>query len=392
MRDTAAVHVSVVSDLDGFAALRPDWRALLERARIASVFLSWEWLHAWWRHYGEGHGLRLLVARLGDTVVGILPVYLQKTRVLRVVPVRTLRFVGTGGDTSPDDLDALLDPAHEAATARAFAEYVVREVGSWDVLFLTDMARDSAFRYALSEVAGLGSGAEGVSARISYLDLPESWEAYLEAQHRDRRYTLRQTRRRIEAQPGARLFVWEDAARLDQAVDRLVALHHLRWQERGEEHAFSTPQYVAFHREVMHSCEANGWLRLYCLEIGGNIVAMYYFYRFRNQVHYFQGGFDPALAKLRPGLVLMGYAIQHAIGEGNHVFDMLRGEYEYKTQWAKERRETYYHRAYRRSPAALAYRLRHDWLPGLKSKMKEMRTRTPSAAPAGRLAQPVDHA
>ncbi len=392
MRETAAVHVSVVSDPAGFDALRADWSALLARARIASVFLSWEWLRAWWRHYGDGHALRLLVARRGDTVVGILPVYLQRTRVLRFVPVRTLRFVGTGGDTSPDDLDALLDPAHEAAAARALAEYVVGKAGPWDVLLLTDMARDSAFRHALSGVAGRDRGAEGISARISYLVLPDSWEAYLDAQHRDRRYTLRQTRRRIEAQPGARLFLWEDAARLDEAIDRLVALHRLRWQERGEEHAFSTAQYTAFHREVMHSCQANGWLRLYCLEIGGNVVAMYYFYRFRNQVHYFQGGFDPALAKLRPGLVLMGYAIQHAIGEGNRVFDMLRGEYEYKTQWAKEQRETYYHRAYRWSPAALAYRLRHDWLPALKKQMKDMRTRTSGAAPAGPLAQPVDHA
>jgi CelD/BcsL family acetyltransferase involved in cellulose biosynthesis len=222
--------------------------------------------------------------------------------------------------------------------------------------------------------------------------LPESWEAYLQAQHRDRRYTLRQTRRRVEAQPGARLFLWNDPARLDRAIDRLVALHHLRWQGRDEEHAFSTPEYVAFHREVMHACQNRGWLRLYCLEIGGEIVAMFYFYRFRDGVYYFQGGFDPALSKLRPGLVLMGYAIEHAIGEGNRVFDMLRGEYDYKTQWAKERRQTYFHRAYRWSPAALAYRLRHELLPALKMQWHDRVVRSRRATVAGRAARSVDHA
>lgn len=388
MRETAPLQVSVVRDLDGFAALRPAWQGLLERARIASVFLSWEWLHAWWRHYGEGHALRLLVARAGEQVVGILPVYLERSRVLRIVPVRTLRFVGTGGDTSPDDLDALLDPAHEDTAARALAEYALRRLGGWDVLLLTDMAKDSAFRLALARCTRRASA--GVSARISYLVLPPSWEAYLEAQHRDRRYTLRQTRRRIEAQPGARLFLWDDPARLDEAVERLAQLHRLRWQERDEGHAFSTPQYVAFHREVMHACQARDWLRLYCLEIGGAIVAMYYFYRFRDGVYYFQGGFDPAFARLRPGLVLMGYAIQHAIEEGNRVFDMLRGEYDYKTQWAKERRETYFHKAYRASPAAFAFRLRRDWLPGLKRWLRGWQAR--AAAPSTEPVRAADHA
>lgn len=391
MSEPATVQISVVSDLDGLAALGPVWCGLLERARVASVFLSWEWLHAWWRIYGKGDRLRVLVARRGENVLGILPVYVQKTRVQRVMPVRILRFVGTGGDTSPDDLDALLDPAHEATTARALAEYVVRKLGGWDVLWLTDMAQESAFRHALGEAIGNRSGSAGVSARISYLLLPESWEAYLQAQHRDRRYTLRQTRRRIEAQPGARLFLWDDSARLDQAIDRLVALHHLRWQGRDEGHAFSTPEYVAFHREVMHVCQERGWLRLYCLEIGGEIVAMFYFYRFRDGVYYFQGGFDPALSKLRPGLVLMGYAIEHSIGEGNRVFDMLRGEYEYKTQWAKERRQTYYHRAYRLSPAALAYRLRHELLPALKKQLRSWIVRARRATVAGRAVRSADH-
>lgn len=375
------VNISIVTGREDFEALRPAWSALLGRARIASVFLSWEWLYPWWRHYGAGHALRVLVAREGETVVGILPVYVQTARLMRLLPVRMLRFLGTGGDTSPDDLDALLDPEHATEAARALAAHVAKEAQAWDVLLLTDMAEDSEFRHALRDALGPRAASESVSARIAYLQLPASWDAYLEAQHRDRRYTLRQTRRRIGSQPAARFFVWDDAGQLDAAIDRLVALHHARWQGRADQHAFDSPAYAGFHREVMHACQANGWLRLYCLEIGGEVVAMYYCYRFRERVFYFQGGFDPRLSKLRPGLVLMGYAIEHAIGEGNRVFDMLRGEYEYKTQWAKDRRQTYQCQAYRSNLAALAYRLRREWLPALKRRL--VRERTPATgAPA----------
>jgi CelD/BcsL family acetyltransferase involved in cellulose biosynthesis len=70
----------------------------------------------------------------------------------------------------------------------------------------------------------------------------------------------------------------------------------------------------------------------------------------------------------------MGYAIEHAIGERDSVFDMLRGEYEYKTQWAPERRQTHFCQAYRTSFPALAFRVRTEWLPALKRRFKD-RTR-----------------
>lgn len=371
------MQISVIRSDAEFQALAPEWQDLHERALGASVFNSWDWLHAWWSEYRRDAPLRIVLARDGGVLRGILPVYVDTVRVFRLFPVRVLRFLGVGGDTSPDDLDVLLHPEAAEDIARALASAVRGELGGdWDVLALTDMAENSVWRQALCRVCGDGMVEQGISASISYLTLPESWERYLEGLHRDRRYALRQTRRRLEAQPGARFFLWDDSARLDEAIDRLIDLHHLRWQGRGEEYAFSSPEYVNFHRRVMHAYQEKGWLRLYCLEVGGVIIAMYYCYRFRNRIYYFQGGFDPAVAKLRPGLVLMGAAIEHAIGEGNEVFDMLRGEYEYKTQWAKQRRTTHFCTAYRLSPVALLYRLRREWLPALKHRLSASGTAT----------------
>jgi len=370
------MQISVIRSDAEFHALAPEWQELHERALGASVFNSWEWLYAWWGEYRRSAPLRIVLVRQGEVLCGILPVYIDSVRLLRVVPVRILRFIGVGGDTAPDDLDALLDPAHANEAARVLVSAICQELeGEWDVLALSDMAEDSVLRQVLSGVFDNGMVKKGVSASIAYLTLPKSWDSYLEGLHRDRRYTLRQTRRRILSQPESRLFVWDDAARLDEAIDRLVALHLLRWRDRGEEHAFSTREYINFHRRVMHAFQTKGWLRLYCLEVGGVIIAMYYCYRFRNHIYYFQGGFDPAFSKSRPGLVLMGAAIEHAIGEGNEVFDMLRGEYEYKTQWAKQRRSTHYCTAYHLSIPALLYRLRREWLPALKHSLTRLARR-----------------
>ena len=144
----------------------------------------------------------------------------------------------------------------------------------------------------------------------------------------------------------------------------------MRWSAAGGSDSFGTPEYVEFHRRIINSCFARGWLRLYCLELDGEIAAITYCYRFRNRVYLMQAGFDPARAACNPGKVLLGYALEHAIGEGNEVFDFLRGEHRYKDQLASGHRRTACIRVFRASPAALAYRLRRIWLPLLKARLE----------------------
>ena len=77
-------------------------------------------------------------------------------------------------------------------------------------------------------------------------------------------------------------------------------------------------------------------------------------YRLRNRVFCMQAGFDPDFAAVAPGAVLLGYAIEHAIGEGNEVFDFLRGEHMYKNQLANGTRESRYVTAFRPNARAWA--------------------------------------
>lgn len=377
------MNVRRVDDVAGFEALRPEWDRLLGIAPVASVFMSWEWLFTWWKYYGARHRLAILVAEHDGRVAGILPAYVRNDRVFGVFPIRVLRFLGTGGDTAPDDLDALLDPELAIEGAAALAEHVVGGLHAWDLMRLTDMAPSSVFLAALERAMPgrrWAASDRGRSAQISYLNLPNTFDEYLRTFDQAKRGKFRRRRRDVNALPGARFYVCDDPAALDAAIDRLIELHHLRWRGRAEHYAFSSHAYNGFHREVMRLCLAHGWLRLYCLASDEGILAMSYCYRFRDAVFHFQGGFDPARADLQPGGVLMGYVIEHAISEGNRVFDMLRGEYDYKGSWAPERRETHFVEAFRRTPAGLVACLRLEWLPVLRRRLT--RPRAQAAAPA----------
>ena len=369
-RSPSGIAVRVATSTEEFAELAPAWNRLHDEAEAASVFSSWMWLYEWWRSYGAGRPLRLLVARQGEAVVGVLPLYLDAARELRM-PVRLLRLVGTGGDTHPDDLGPVLALGREEPAALALARAALRLPGA-DVWLFSDIDPRSAFSVALEAAArerGMAT-ARGGGERIALAELPESWPRFLQSLSRDQRWRMRRARRRLAERHAARFFVWHDAATLDAAVERLAELHRRRWAAAGAgSESFASAAYIAFHRSVVKSFFGRRWLRLYCLEVDGEIGAMLYCYRFRNRVYLMQAGFDPKLARLGVGKVLLGHALEHAIAEGNEAFDFLRGEHRYKEQLATAHRETVCLRAFGASPRALAYRLRRFWLPILKARL-----------------------
>jgi CelD/BcsL family acetyltransferase involved in cellulose biosynthesis len=383
------VRIRVLESASDFATLGDEWERLQADAVIGSVFESFDWQHLWWQSYGGDQPLKILVARAGDALVGVLALYVQTQTMLRF-PVRLLRFVGTGGDTFPDDLGPVLARGREEEVARALAAAVVQLPG-WDVLLLTDLDPACPFARVMesaARAASLGVLA-GRAERIAYVDLPATWDAWLKSLSGDRRYRVRNIRKKLNAAHPTRFFAWTDPATLNEGVDRLVHLHHKRWQNVGQTHAFASPQYIEFHRAVMSACLARDRLRLYCLELSGQIVAMYYFYRFRDRIYLMQSGFDPDHSNVKPGQVLLGYIVESAIGEGHKVLDFLKGDHRYKDELATGERETLFLTAFRPSAGAWVYRTRRLYLPALKARLLELKRRLRPAAAAASSSSPA---
>ncbi len=356
------ISVRVVEDSRDFDGLAQTWQELQQRARLTSVFETYEWQRVWWDSYGKTRHLRILVATAGGETVGILPLHIDTVKMLRW-PVRTLRFVGNGGDTAPDDLGPILAPGQEGRVAEALGRAAL-QVEGWDVLHLPDMNPACAFTTTIAKAANVAQleTLEGRSERIAYMPLPTTWESFLESLSNHRRKRIRYLRKRFASTHAARFFVCQDEARLDEVFERLVHLHHTRWKEQSS--AFTSPEYLGFHRGVIKACMPHDRIRLYCLELGGQIMAVQYCYRFRNAVYVMQTGYDPAYSDA--GQVLLGYMVESAISEGNAILDFLRGEHAYKEQYPSSERETVFVTALRDSPGGWAYRARLMYLPGLK--------------------------
>lgn len=354
------LRLEVVSTSEAFEALAPDWHALQDRCSRKSVFSSWEWNSLWWRVYGQKAALRIIVAREGSRVVGILPLYIQRLKYYGIFTVRLLRFVGTGGNTAPDYLGPLIADDVAPRVSAELADQVARKLGGWDVMQLSDLTPNTEFVKEMTQRCERQGCIIKVDewARIPFGKLAPTFDEYLATLSTNRRQSVRNRRRRFEKLEGAQFLRCTDIDELDAMFDRLAELHRMRWQGRAVQHSFASEEYLSFHRALIHALFLKDHLRLFALKAEGEIFAILYCFKFNGEMLYFQSGFDPVRAELSPGQVLIGYVIEAAIADHCHTFDMLKGDYDHKRYFFKDTRVTVQLSAYKGGRAAWGYRLK----------------------------------
>lgn len=302
---TGAVKLEPVESFD---AVRDELGPLAERS--GNVFATPEWLETWWRHFGNGEPM-VTVCRDGDTLVAVLPLYR-----VRIGPLRLVRFVGHGPG---DQLGPVCAPADCPHAAEA----------------LRNVLAQTRFDAFLGEELP-GSVDWGLPGRVlvrrgsPVIHLHgATWDEYLASRSSHFRGGVRRRERKLFREHDAR-FRLSDPDHLEADLDSLFALHSMRW--RGFDSAFERAR--AFHFAFAAIARDCGWLRLWLLEIEGRAVAAWYGFRFGGSESFYQAGRDPAWAQYRVGSVLLAHAVRAACQDGMDEFRFLRGDEEYKYNFA----------------------------------------------------------
>ena len=338
---SGGLRVERRSDAGVFASLKEDWNRLVDQSPRPTVFLSWEWLEAWWTHFGQGQALYVLVARdHGGAVVGIAPLCLE--RAPGPWPARALRFLGAKLVGS-DYLDLLAASGLEREVAAAVLRTLREDRSSWDLAELSDLLPESVGLRSLGEEARVTRCAVGVSIGewCPYLPLAATREEYLDSLGRSKRSRLKRAKKAIEG-VGCSYTLADTPETLAPALETLFQLHAKRWAARGLEGNLHPPSIRAFHHRLAQTLGAQGTMRIYTLEREGKAVACDYVLQRGKTVYFYQTAYDPdpAWEEYHPGYTLLAHCIEDQVNRGAREFDFLRGREEYKERWTTSVRET----------------------------------------------------
>jgi CelD/BcsL family acetyltransferase involved in cellulose biosynthesis len=308
--------------LESFDAVgEATWQRLHAASAFRAPFTSWAWQTTWFGAFGEGRRLQLL--RLDDGVgdpAGVLPLYEESPGVLALV----------GGVDVSDYLDVVCPAGTEGDVWTALLESRATSPVVWDLHAIRAASPTVDALRTLAPAHGLRVEQE-VEERCPVLDLPATWEAYLAKLTGKHRHELTRKIRRFEREvPGARV---TSVASEDDVAARMGDFLTLHRASRVGKSRFMDERMERFFRTSLGALARAGQVRLWFLERDTGAVATFICLEWPGCVGLYNSGFDPALASVAPGIVLLAHVIRDALDRRLPRFDFLRGEERYKYEF-----------------------------------------------------------
>lgn len=318
------MKVELFSAPSAFDALADTWDSLLDSRRSDNLYMTNRWLKTWWKHMHPGELAIVTVRDDQGAVQGIGPWFIEN-----LLGERVVRLIGCLDIV--DYLDVIVRPGFENPVYQALMDFMCSEdAPQWDRLQFCDIPADSPSLQLFPDLAvthGLIYEAS-VQDVCPIIDLPGSFEEYLESLDKKQRHELRRKRRRADAED-TRFYIAGPEHDLHEEIQAFLSLMEMSTPEKAD--FLTVPGHRPFFEEMGPLMYETGHLDLAFLTINGQRAAAMWQFQYRDRVMLYNSGLNTAdFLGLSPGIVLLTYSIENAIERGFRKYDFLRGDEEYK--------------------------------------------------------------
>ncbi len=330
------MRCTLIESAAEFRDCREAWNALAERLGVASVFLSWEWLSAWWEVYGEGYGegreLSIIAVWDGESLVGAAPLYCSDSG-------RKERRLLSDLEVGADFIDIMVLPGREEAVCASVWEALAQQ--AWDRVVLDHVPAASTALGVLMEAAKTDGCRVHAHSRFPCpgMDLPESWDVFLDMPDKAFKHIVARRARRLAKKHDVDIVLNAPEDEIPRYLNTLIVLHTERWTALGKPGSFSGSNMEHFYRTVALLMAARGWLRLSAIRIDGVVEAIEFGMQVSDVYYSLQGGCSARGLGLNAGNALTRAVFESLVGIVRR-FEYLRGAEAYKYQWGCEDRWT----------------------------------------------------
>jgi CelD/BcsL family acetyltransferase involved in cellulose biosynthesis len=350
-----------IREVNDFSHLKEEWDILLKMSLFGdNVFLTWEWLSTWWKHFSEGRKLLLLTVEDGEKNIAIAPLVLSKYKLPFFGSVKKIEFLGV----KHSDYNNFIVSEKERECLKLIINYLMDTTADWDWIELKEIPETfenpAIFENLFSEVSPDLKLKKRVYNICPYISLPSSFNLLMKRLSKNMRQNLNKYLRRIKKEHRVKLKRYDEAGfSVQEGMEIFLELHSKRWASKGLPGSFSKePAFLDFHMDVAECFADKGWLGLYFLTADDEPVAVQYNFEYAGKMYYYLGGFDPQFSNYSVGNLLTMFVLDRCIRRGFREYDMMRGDEPYKLYWTRTFRRNFEVRLVR---SELTKKF-HDWL------------------------------
>lgn len=322
-----------VDNPEDWQEYREGWDASVERSAHPSIFSTWDFLECSWLHFARPRGNALAVIALLEDgrPVGFAPLRIAKRRRFGL-EMRRLCHLASAQSDRPRPI---FPSGREAACASATVACLEKRLGEWDVFEIEQFSSDDALGLALGEWARRARYPLAVepTSPSPYVNLGPGGGDVMARLGARTRESLRRHRRRLEAQGGCTLTVFEKPDEMDGALDLFLDMERRSWKPEVQQGAGKDHRNEGFYRELLPRLAREKRTTVMFLTQGSRQLAGEITFRLGDVVYGDQWTFDAAYANFSPGNVLKALALEWHARRGALRYEMYAGFLENKLRW-----------------------------------------------------------
>ena len=282
------------------------------------LFVLPPWLKSWWQAFGTGLTSYFCAVRYGQEIIGIAPLILEggEARIIGDVEVC-------------DYLDFIIAPGREQEFFRTLLLHL-REEGITH-LDLRPLRADSKVLTVLVSMAEeLGCEISITEEDVSLeLDLPETWEGFLDILTGKERHEIRRKLRRLHEAAEINFRVVDDAETVENVMEAFLELFRMNRPDKAE---FMTDRMTFYFRQLAKEMAEARILKLFFLELDTVPAAAVMCFDYNETRYLYNNGYDSRYRALSVGLLSKVLSIEDSIRCGQKKYDFLKGAEIYKSR------------------------------------------------------------
>lgn len=314
------MKIERIEKLEKFIRLRKQWNELLLRSEQNTIFLTHQWFEAWWRSFGRDYNFEILLVRDdADVLIGAAPMMASNDRLSFMASQDVSDYCDFIIDTQKIDpfFELLLDYFQEHSAHIRDVELINIPSASPTLISLPRLASERGFTCGVSEreVAPI-------------LNLPSSYDTYINSLGRKSRHELRRKLRRLESLGQTNIQAMRKPHEMSAAIRDFIILH--RRSSASKKEFWQREGMIDFFKFLTRLFSLQQWVELNLLCFKDKLIAGLMNFVYADHVYLYNVAFDKNFFSFSPGFILFNHSIERAIAENKKVVDFLRGGEQYK--------------------------------------------------------------
>jgi CelD/BcsL family acetyltransferase involved in cellulose biosynthesis len=329
------MQTRIIRTLKGFRDLQDAWDDLARDSRFQAPFHCWTWYDAWWKHFGAGCELFLIVGEDGNGRLQMVAPLMKTRRLLRGLPVREIGFLANS--ISPANAILVRRDFDEAAALAAVVACLVGQRRRWDMLKLWNLPASVSL---LDQADAIGPQHRlclfrEPGWRSAYIAPEGDFETYLTQQFgKNRLRGIRQKVRQLSRQPGYRLAEFRTPAELEQGLELAFSVSKASWKGKLGTDMGGAASRRAFYVDITRRLAERGEVRIWASILDHTPLAVHYQLVAPDATYLIINDYRQEYHAQSPGTVLMYQAAERLFQEPQREFRFSGDLYDYKSLWA----------------------------------------------------------